>query len=345
MGDHASVPVFYQGMDDALWMDQDIDCRFGQIEQPTGFDHFQRLVHHCRGIDRDFFPHRPVGVPKGQLGCDPCQFFFGGVEKGSARPDSSRESAASGPETRRTSCQQMVCVMRQSFLVAFLLALAPAIQAQDAAVPMRLSVDEAVNLALQNNLELAAVRIDPQIGDTRVAAASGLFRPTFTSNLQRNSQLQPPANLLQPIVTRTDVVTSNVGFNQRLPWFGTSYNVAWDTSHTDSEQRPHQLNPLLRSGLTLSVSQPLLSDLSIDPCAGATAVNGSIAAICRHARAGEGRPTTAAVKSAYWELSPPGPTWRPGRPALRLAEELVRVNTRQGRRRPVAAHRPRVGRG
>ena len=60
---------------------------------------------------------------------------------------------------------------------------------------IRLTVDGAVTLALEHNPDLAAARFDPQIGDTRVAAAAGAFAPTLGSSLGRNNQLQPPAGL------------------------------------------------------------------------------------------------------------------------------------------------------
>jgi HAE1 family hydrophobic/amphiphilic exporter-1 len=136
--------------------------------------------------------------------------------------------------------------------------LASTASAQTSAPPLRLTVDDAVKMALDNNVDLAADRLSPQIGDTRVAASAGLFKPTFNTNLQRNNQLQPPSSFLVPTATRTDVMTSNVGLGQRLPWFGTSYSVGWDTSHTNSESFLNSYNPLLRSGLALSISQPLL---------------------------------------------------------------------------------------
>ena len=54
----------------------------------------------------------------------------------------------------------------------------------------------------------------------------------FSASLLRNNQLQPPATFLIPTATRTDVVTSKAGFNQKLPWFGTSYSVSWSAAHT-----------------------------------------------------------------------------------------------------------------
>src|SRR5712671_5618830 len=84
----------------------------------------------------------------------------------------------------------------------------PAGQAAAAPTRLRLTVVDAVNLALDHNVDLRADRLDPQISDTRVAAATGLFLPTFTSSVQQNSQVQPPTSFLIPTAQNTDAVTS-----------------------------------------------------------------------------------------------------------------------------------------
>ncbi|MGE3512426.1 MAG: TolC family protein [Vicinamibacterales bacterium] len=191
---------------------------------------------------------------------------------------------------------------------------------------LQLTVDEAVRMALGSNLDLAADRLDPAIGDTQVAAAAASFKPTISTSVQRNNQLQPPSNLIFPIPTRTDVVTSNVGLNQRLPWFGTSYSVAWDSSHTDSNAIINAFNPLVRSGLSLNVSQPLLRDLKVDAARiqlTTSRLNRNVAGT--RLRESEVR-TSASVKAAYWNLVSAQATVEARRTALQLAEELARVN-------------------
>ncbi len=222
----------------------------------------------------------------------------------------------------------MRTVIRTSWLPAVLLALAPTVAlAQSPAAPLNLSVDEAVTLALENNLDLKTDRLDPQIGDTRVAAASGLFKPTVSSTVNRNNQLQPPSSLLFPTSTRTDVVTTNVGLNQRLPWFGTAYNVAWDTSHSDSNSFLNSFNPLLRSGFSASVSQPLLRDLFTDAARTNVALSRNNRTIADTRLQESVVRTTAAVKAAYWNLVAARANVLARQAARRLAEELVRVNT------------------
>ena len=152
--------------------------------------------------------------------------------------------------------------MRNTLLATFMAVLvASAASAQTSPAVLRLTVDEAVKMALEHNIDLNVDRLDPQISDTRVAAAAGAFRPTFNTSLQRNSQLQPPASFLFPVATSSDVGTTNAGLAQRLPWFGTTYNVGWTATHTNSNSFLNSYNPLLQSGLSLGVSQPLIRDL------------------------------------------------------------------------------------
>src|SRR5947207_8820264 len=215
---------------------------------------------------------------------------------------------------------------RTLFITIASSAMAATLSAQTAPETLRLSVDQAVTLALEHNTDLKADRLDPQISDMRVAAAAGVFRPTINSSVVSNNQLQPPASFLIPTATRTDVVTSNAGFAQRLPWFGTTYNVGWSTSHTNSNSFLNSYNPLLQSGLSLNVSQPLIRDLSIDT-ARQQLITSRINRDIADTRLRESLVhTVASVKTAYWNLVSARANVDARQSALDLAQELVRVN-------------------
>jgi outer membrane protein len=191
---------------------------------------------------------------------------------------------------------------------------------------LSLTLDDAVRLALDHNVDLAADRLDPQIADTRVAAAAGAFRPAVSSNVQRNNQLQPPSSFLIPTPTRNDAVTTTLGVNQRLPRFGTSYSVSWDASHVESNSFLNSYNPILRSGLSLNVSQPLLRDFRIDGARlqlSESRRNRDVAGTKLRESAVQ---TTAGVKSAYWNLVSALANVDARRTSVQLAEELARVN-------------------
>src|SRR6202035_6105714 len=111
-----------------------------------------------------------------------------------------------------------------------------------------------------------------------------------------------------------------------LPRFGTSYNIGWTASHTSSNSFLNSYNPLLQSGLSLSVSQPLIRNLSIDSARQQLAVSRTNRDIAGTRLRESLVHTTANVKTAYWNLVSARATVDARQSALDLAQELVRVN-------------------
>src|SRR5512132_1016268 len=87
----------------------------------------------------------------------------------------------------------------------------------------RLTVDEAVRLALDNNLGVQIARINPQIQDLSVALARSAWVPTFNTTVQGASTDTPNTSFLSG-TTGSKVtngrVSSNVGVLQQTPWGG-----------------------------------------------------------------------------------------------------------------------------
>ncbi len=211
-------------------------------------------------------------------------------------------------------------------LLVGILGTAAVASGQTSPAPLRLTVDDAVRMALDQNVDLKVDRLDPQISDTRVAAAAGAFKPTLNTSVLSNNQLAAPSSFLTPTATRTDVVTSNAGFAQRLRWFGTSYNVSWSTSHTNTNSFLTSYNPLLQSGLGVNVSQPLLRDFKIDFARQQLTTSRTNRDIADTRLRESLVHTTAAVKVAYWNLVAARANVDARRSALELSEELTRVN-------------------
>jgi outer membrane protein TolC len=244
---------------------------------------------------------------------------------GARRP---RPVAATVP-ARAPAAASGAALGRTSLVALFAVGLAAAASAQPPAktpATLRVTVDEAVKMALDHNVDLNVDRLDPQISDTRVAAAAGAFRPTINTSLQSTNQLQPPSSFLVPTATRTDAMTTNAGMSQRLPWFGTTYNLSWSTAHTDSNSFLNSYNPLLQSGLGVNVSQPLIRDLFTDPARQQLATSRTNRDIAGTRLRESLVHTEASVKSAYWNLVSARASVEARRSALDLAQELARVN-------------------
>ncbi|MGH9142523.1 MAG: efflux RND transporter permease subunit, partial [Vicinamibacterales bacterium] len=242
----------------------------------------------------------------------------GAGSRGAFAPAVPGAAASSGAALGRTSLVVLVAV-----------GLAASASGQTAAqtpATLRVTVDEAVKMALDHNVDLAADRLDPQISDARVAAANGVFRPAISTGINSNNQLLPPSNFLTPVAQENDVVSSNAGLSQKLPWYGTSYNLGWTTTHTNSNSILNSYNPLLQSGLSVAVSQPIIRDLFIDANRQQLAVSRTNRDIADTRLRESLVHTTANVKAAYWNLVSARATVGARRSTLDLAEELVRVN-------------------
>jgi hypothetical protein len=81
-----------------------------------------------------------------------------------------------------------------------------------------LTLDDAVQRALERNLDIQVERLNPQALDFNIAALEALFRPTLTSTLAQRSQVNPPTSQLnggQRVINET--TTYNAGVQQFLP--------------------------------------------------------------------------------------------------------------------------------
>ena len=192
---------------------------------------------------------------------------------------------------------------------------------------LRLTLDEAVRLALEHNMDLKVDRIDPQIAGERVDQAASVFLPALTSSLTRNSALAPPTSFLvgnQGVQSVTGNAT--VGLSQRLPHFGTSYATGWDTTRATSTSQFSNYNPIITSRVQFTVSQPLLRDLAID------AGRQQLVISKRNREISDTRfresvvRTLSDVKKAYWDLVAARALVDVQQRSLDLARDLVRVN-------------------
>src|SRR5215467_10203078 len=93
---------------------------------------------------------------------------------------------------------------------------------------LRLTIDEAVNLALEHNLGIKFQRVDPQIRDVGIAQARSLWAPQLTSSLSSTNQTQAATSFLSGGASSigSGQVTTGLGLSQQLPWGG-SYSATW----------------------------------------------------------------------------------------------------------------------
>ena len=143
----------------------------------------------------------------------------------------------------------------------------------------RLSIDDAVRLALEHNLNLQVERLNPQIQDLSTALVRTWWTPNLTATVN-NGRFNVPTSTIfagtQGTLTREER-GATVGWDQLLPW-GASYKVAWDNSRVCSNTLLDTPNPGLSSTVTASYVQPLVRNLTIDT-AGSSSPTGTVARV------------------------------------------------------------------
>src|SRR5687767_11549578 len=93
-----------------------------------------------------------------------------------------------------------------------------------------LALEDAVRMALENNLGIQVEKLNPQIQLLGVRRADAAYAPTLFSTFSRRSSTAPPGDFLSAggaaIVTNSNFATSG-GVQQSVAFGGGTYSVAF----------------------------------------------------------------------------------------------------------------------
>jgi outer membrane protein len=204
---------------------------------------------------------------------------------------------------------------------------APATPAQPAGATQPLSLEAAIKLALENNLNLRVEKINPELQDLSIAQARTAWTPNLTSTVRNGRTVSPVTSFLAGAsgqLTR-DSLSANVGANQLLPW-GANYTVLWDLSRGKSNSIYDSPNPSLASNLNVNFTQPLLRNRGIDNARQqllVTKMNREISDVSLRQTVLQ---TIRNVKYAYWNLKAAVAAQIVAQQSLDLAKESLRNN-------------------
>ena len=181
---------------------------------------------------------------------------------------------------------------------------AATVHAQTPAADRRLSITDAVQLALEQNADLEVIRLTPQLQDLGVSQAQAAWAPSITSLFQGENRDNPVNSFLSGGQNKIEnnQAAFNFGLTSALPWYGASYRVGWDNSRATTNNQFANFSPQTGSTFTLNFTQPLLRNFKTDTNRQQLQVsrkNREISDVqVREAVAG----TTRSVKNAYWDL-------------------------------------------
>lgn len=202
-----------------------------------------------------------------------------------------------------------------------------AAQAQAAAV-VDLSLDEAVQRALDRNLDIAVERLNPRTYDHSLAALYAVYRPTLTSSFGNLNQVTLPNTQLTGVVDKLVTIRQSwaSGLSQSLRWGGGSVSLTFDNSRTDSSNAFATRNPSYSTTVSATYVQPLLRNFRIDGTRAqlqTTRISQEVSELQLRATITR---TLASVRNAYFDLIAAREAVEVARQSLALATKLVADN-------------------
>jgi len=127
---------------------------------------------------------------------------------------------------------------------------------------MRLSLDDSIQLALQNNLDVEVQRFTPLIAGEQETEAWGAYDPEFFAEFGYSDTKDPISFTLQEVsVSISDSYDGFGGFRGLLPYVGSEYSFQFNGERTTTNLPVQSFSPEYRSSFSLTVTQPLLRGL------------------------------------------------------------------------------------
>jgi len=130
----------------------------------------------------------------------------------------------------------------------------------------RMSIDDAVATAIEQNLDLQVQRFNPQLQDLTTDQFKAAYTPNFVSTLSTSDSTQPSTSVLSGAATGITNGNSlaNFGVSSLTSWYGGSYDVRWNNGRNTTNNQFSTFNPQLNSSISATYIQPLLRNFRID---------------------------------------------------------------------------------
>jgi outer membrane protein TolC len=199
---------------------------------------------------------------------------------------------------------------------------------------LRLSLREAVLLALKNNLDIAIANYNPKITAEGIIIAKAVFDPVASLTADANRTKVPTASVLSSGTQGLGTLTTenrdlNASLVQQLP-FGASYTLSLTNNRFDTSsafaQPPNGINPSYKTFLTLSLTQNLLKNFGPDVNTAPIKIARNDQAISVTQLRLKANQVITTVYNFYWKLVFAIENLEVQRRSLRLARELEDLN-------------------
>jgi len=168
---------------------------------------------------------------------------------------------------------------------------------------IELTLEQAVLIALEHNLDLKVARMNPVLQDYNVKSLRAAFKPRVTGSYSYSNSATPSNNTTEGVETLINVSQGfNGGLSQTLPWFGSSVSANWTNSRASTNNQTARLNPSYNTGLSFNYSMPLLNGFKIDSTRNSIRTSAVTTQIVDIQLLTTIENTKNSIRTSYWQL-------------------------------------------
>ena len=141
---------------------------------------------------------------------------------------------------------------------------APSQAGNDPRPVLELTLDDAVRRTLENNVDIAVERFNPEASVLNIDQLRGFYEPVLNSEVTSNSAARPSSNAFSGAQNiNTDTWNYNFGASQNVPTGG-SLSLDLTNRRTSTNSVFESFNPSFSSNFNLRYSQPFLRNFRTD---------------------------------------------------------------------------------
>jgi outer membrane protein TolC len=189
-----------------------------------------------------------------------------------------------------------------------------------------LRLQQAIEMALENNLDVVVSRLQTQIQAEGLNAAKGVYRPLLSAGFNTLDSRSPAQNqLIGATVLASTRTNYDFSWSQQLATGG-NYNFAWQNLRSTTNSAFSGFSPLYDAALFAQIIQPLAQNFRFDPNKQRILVAQNGERLARSQFEIQVMDTVRDVASAYLDLAYSIRNADVARQSLQLAQDLLRNN-------------------
>ncbi len=191
---------------------------------------------------------------------------------------------------------------------------------------LELALKQAIEMALENNLDIVVARTNTLVQGENIASAQGAYKPLLSANFNNLDSRNPANNQLigAPTLART-TTAYNFSWQQQFA-LGLDYSISFQNQRASTNSAFSSYNPLYDTSVSAQITQPLLKNLHLNANQRQMVVAQNGERVARYQFEQRVMDVVRDVHNAYWDLVGSMRALEVAQRSLELAQELVENN-------------------